>query len=123
MYGFFLKAATYYIMNRIYGNKGIVTGGTVYSEVRPADGTYVKAANTTAANLGALDKQVDQNTNDIKTNADGIKDLDGRVTQNENDIADLKANGSADMTAVNHRISNLDSSYYTRKYVGAKRVV
>ena len=91
------------------GNKGIVTGGTVYSEVRPADGTYVKAANTTAANLGALDKQVDQNTNDIKTNADGIKDLDGRVTQNENDIADLKANGSADMTAVNHRISNLDS--------------
>ncbi|MBQ5344935.1 MAG: YadA-like family protein, partial [Acidaminococcaceae bacterium] len=91
------------------GNTGIVTGGTVYSEVRPADGTYVKAANTTAANLGALDKQVDQNTKDIKTNADGIKDLDGRVTQNENDIADLKANGSADMTAVNHRISNLDS--------------
>ena len=90
-------------------NTGIVTGGTVYSEVRPADGTYVKATNTTAANLGALDKQVDQNAKDIKTNADGIKDLDGRVTKNTNDIADLKANSGADMTAVNHRISNLDS--------------
>ena len=91
------------------GDTGVVAGGTVYSEVRPADGTYVKATNTTAANLGALDKQVDQNTKDIKTNADGIKDLDGRVTKNTNDIADLKANSGADMTAVNHRISNLDS--------------
>ena len=38
------------------GNTGLVTGGTVFTEVRPvSDGTYVKTANTTAANLSALD--------------------------------------------------------------------
>ena len=38
------------------GNTGVLNGGTVYSEVRPtADGTFVKKANTTAANITALD--------------------------------------------------------------------
>ena len=38
------------------GNTGLVTGGAVFTEVRPvSDGTYVKTANTTAANLSALD--------------------------------------------------------------------
>ena len=38
------------------GNTGVLNGGTVYSEVRPtADGTFAKKANTTAANITALD--------------------------------------------------------------------
>ena len=38
------------------GNAGVMSGGTVYSEVRPtANGTFVKTTNTTAANLTALD--------------------------------------------------------------------
>lgn len=123
-------------------NTGIVTGGTVYNEVRPTDGNYVMAANTTAANLTALDievkanadaigatadgnyvsstdsvganlntldNQVNQNAKDIKANTDSINGLDSRVTQNTNDIADLKAGTGADLTAVNHRIDNLDS--------------
>lgn len=37
-------------------NTGLISGGTLYSELRPAtDGTYVKTANTTAVNLLALD--------------------------------------------------------------------
>ena len=41
------------------GNEKLVTGGTLYSELRPAtDGTYVKNGNTTATNLTALDTQI-----------------------------------------------------------------
>lgn len=47
---------------------GLVSGKTVYDEVRPADGTYVKKAETTAANLKALDTQT-------KANSDAIADL------------------------------------------------
>lgn len=54
------------------GNNGLVTGGTVYSEVRPAtDGTYVKTSQTTAQNLTNLDTQVGTNTGDITK----LKDL------------------------------------------------
>lgn len=54
------------------GNTGLVTGGTVYSEVRPAtDGTYVKPSQTTAQNLTSLDTQVGTNTGDIAK----LKDL------------------------------------------------
>lgn len=41
------------------GNEKLVTGGKLYSELRPAtDGTYVKNGNTTATNLTALDTQI-----------------------------------------------------------------
>lgn len=60
------------------GSGQLVTGGTVYSEVRPTtDGTYVKKANTTGDNLLALDDQVKQNAQRISDNTytagDGIK--------------------------------------------------
>ena len=57
-------------------NKGLVTGGTVYSEVRPAqDGSYVKTAKTTGENLTALDTQVGKNTTNISTNTTDISNL------------------------------------------------
>ncbi len=46
-------------------NAHLVTGGTIYTEVRPTDGTYVKTSNTTAANLKALDTQTKSNTDAI----------------------------------------------------------
>lgn len=50
------------------GNTDLVTGGTVYTEVRPAtDGNYVHTAFTTAANLTALDTQVKDNADHIST--------------------------------------------------------
>lgn len=59
------------------GSKQLVTGGTVYNEVRPSkDGEYVKIAQTTGANLIALDDQVKQNAQNISDNTytqgDGI---------------------------------------------------
>lgn len=58
-------------------NTGLVTGGTVYSEVRPStDGTYVKTAKTTSENLTALDTQVKTNTSDIS----GLKNMSNITT-------------------------------------------
>ena len=66
------------------GNTGLVTGGTLYNEVRPGtDGEYVKTANTTAQNMGALDTQV-------KSNADNIAANTQNITQNAGDITNLK---------------------------------
>ena len=54
------------------GSKQLVTGGTVYNEVRPSkDGEYVKMSQTTGTNLIALDDQV-------KTNTDKLSDVDSR---------------------------------------------
>lgn len=65
---------------------GLVTGKTVYDEVRPTqDGTYVVTANTTGANLLALDSQV-------KTNSDAITqintDLGGKANTSLDNITD-----------------------------------
>ena len=59
------------------GNTGLVSGGTVFDEVRvSADGEYIKEMNTAAQNLTALDTQVKANADAI----DGITDaLDGKA--------------------------------------------
>ena len=64
-------------------SKQLVTGSTVYNEVRPSrDGKYVKIAQTTGANLIALDDQV-------QTNTDTLSDVNSRSvkydTKTEND--------------------------------------
>ena len=65
-------------------NIGLVTGGTVYSEVRPSsDGTYVKTASTTGDNLLALDGQV-------KSKADNISTNTSNIASNATDIRNLK---------------------------------
>lgn len=54
------------------GSKQMVTGSTVYNEVRPSeDGTYVKMSQTTGENLLNLDSQV-------KTNTDTLSDVNSR---------------------------------------------
>ena len=58
-------------------SKQLVTGGTVYNEVRPSkDGKYVKMSQTTGDNLLKLDDQVKQNAQNISDNTytqgDGI---------------------------------------------------
>ncbi|WP_455048292.1 YadA-like family protein [Mitsuokella sp.] len=53
-------------------NTQLVTGGTVYNEVRPSkDGKYVRMSQTTGDNLLKLDDQV-------KTNTDKLSDVDSR---------------------------------------------
>lgn len=66
-------------------NGQLVTGGTVYTEVRPKeDGTYVKMASTTGDNPLALDKQVGTNAKNITdlTNLTNITDAGKTVIKN-----------------------------------------
>lgn len=56
-------------------NAHLVTGGTIYTEVRPTDGSYVKTANTTAGNLSVLDTQTKSNTDAIAKNTDSIANI------------------------------------------------
>lgn len=53
------------------GNTGLISGGTAYTELRPADGSYVKQSNTTAANLTVLDTQLKTTSDLIHTNDNG----------------------------------------------------
>lgn len=99
------------------GSKQLVTGGTVYNEVRPADGTYVKKDKTTAENLTALDKQVsdmdgravkyDTTTVDGKTTVDKTKiTLAGGTTGTT--ITNVKSalNGATDISKVTEGLTN-----------------
>ena len=82
------------------GNTGLVTGGTVYTEVRPAkDGAYVHPTSTTAENLTALDTQV-------KGNADHISNINTTVNNLNDTVSKLSTTGfSGDMK--NQKITNL----------------
>ena len=51
-------------------NTDLVAGGTLYSELRPSDGTYAKTDNTTAANLLALDTNLKNVIDAIGLDAD-----------------------------------------------------
>ena len=99
------------------GSQQLVTGGTVYNEVRPADGTYVKKNKTTAENLTALDKQMsdmdgsavkyDTTTVDGKTTVDKTKiTLAGGTTGTT--ITNVKSalNGATDISKVTEGLTN-----------------
>ena len=62
------------------GDKGIVTGGTVYNETRiEKDGNYIKAENTASQNLTVLDKQVNVNATNIANLSNSVHDMGNRV--------------------------------------------
>ena len=72
-------------------SKNLVSSGTVYGEVRPADGTYVKNNQTTATNLSALDSQVETNADNISTlnTSKANTDLGNLSTDGKNQIKTL----------------------------------
>lgn len=55
------------------GDTNLVSGDTLYTELRPDDGTYVKKANTTAANIFALDTNLKNVIDAIGLDADDTK--------------------------------------------------
>lgn len=79
------------------GNSQLITGGTLYKEVRPAGGNYIKKDQTTAVNLSALDTQV-------KTNENGISSLDKRMGSLSSDGSYIYASGS-----IYSNLSSLDT--------------
>ena len=91
----------------------MVTGETVYDEVRPtADGCYVKKDKTTGENLSALDTKIgslDKDGNYIKKDdsiSNNLSTLDTQVKTN----ADAIKKNSDDITNINKSISSLDQN-------------
>ena len=77
------------------GDTGLISGGTAYTELRPADGTYVKQASTTAANLTALDKGLKTTSDLIHTNDKGDTiQIGGNSTATKIDVSGKDANGN-----------------------------
>ena len=76
------------------GDTGLISGGTAYSELRPADGSYVKQANTTAVNLFALDTGLKATSDLIHTNTshDTIQ-IGENSTATKIDVSGKDANG------------------------------
>ncbi|WP_236699699.1 YadA-like family protein [Megasphaera sp. DJF_B143] len=96
---------------KIEANNGqLVTGDTVYNEVRPKeDGNYVKTSQTTGANLSALDSKIGKLDETKKYNyidskestsiSDNLTKLDTQVKKNADDI-----------TNINNSISSLNQN-------------
>ena len=78
------------------GDKGIVTGGTVYNETRiEKDGHYIKAGNTAGENLIALDQQVGVNSTNITKLENNIYDMGTRVGELDNRMNKAGAGAAA----------------------------
>ena len=76
------------------GNTDLISGGTAFTELRPADGSYVKQNNTTAANLTALDKGLKTTSDLIHTNDKGdIIQIGGNSTATKIDVSGKDSNG------------------------------
>ena len=88
------------------GNGVLVTGGMVFTEVRPTDGTYVKNNQTTAVNLNALDTQV-------KANADALAGkADSTSVYTKSDVY-TKTEADAAFAAIN--ATNIDVAAWSTK--------
>jgi hypothetical protein len=65
------------------GDKGLISGDTIYKEVRvQKDGNYIKKDNTTAENLTALDEKV-------YDNAKNIENINNQMNDTRNQISNL----------------------------------
>lgn len=72
------------------GDKGLISGDTIYNELRPsADGSYIKKDSTTAQNLVSLDTQVKKTSDLINSDGKTIKiggsDAATKIDVNGND--------------------------------------
>ncbi|WP_303815945.1 ESPR-type extended signal peptide-containing protein [Acidaminococcus timonensis] len=75
------------------GDTGLISGNTLYNEVRPAsDGSYIKTTNTTAQNLSSLDTQVKKNSDLVNSDGSTIK-IGSKDTATKVDISDKNGSG------------------------------
>ncbi len=97
--------------NRVEDKSGqLVTGKTMYDELRPTDGTYVKQDQTTAQNLTALDTQVKKNADDIA----GLKDMSNLSDKGKTQVKTLAQDAvqvvGDDETGVKVNRGNVDAN-------------
>ena len=77
------------------GNKQLVTGDTVYNELRPtSDGSYIRKDSTTAQNLKSLDTQVKKTADLINSDGETIK-IGGSDTAAKIDVSGKDSGGSS----------------------------
>nr|WP_302707313.1 YadA-like family protein [uncultured Dialister sp.] len=89
------------------GNTGLISGGTAYTELRPADGTYVKRSSTTAANLSALDTGLKNTSSLIHTNTSGDTIHIGETSKaSKVDVSSTDANGNKNGRVITGVISD-----------------
>lgn len=75
------------------GDTGLISGGTLYNEVRPAsDGSYIKTTSTTAQNLSSLDTQVKKNSDLVNSDGSTIK-IGSKDGATKVDISDKNGKG------------------------------
>lgn len=89
---------------KIEANNGqLVTGDTVYNEVRPKeDGNYVKTNQTTGENLSALDSQVKKNADNITNINQSISTLDqNAVKYDDSSKSKISLGGEGGTTITN----------------------
>ena len=99
---------------KIEANNGqLVTGKTIYDEVRPkADGSYVKKDKTTGENLSALDSKIGKLDNDgkyIKKDDSVSKNLSTLDTQVKTN-ADNIAKNTKSIENITHSVNNLSDN-------------
>ena len=71
---------------------GLISGGTLYNELRPSGGTYINQNNTTAQNLTNLDTQVKKNSDLVNSDGTTIK-IGGKDSATKVDISDKNGKG------------------------------
>ena len=85
------------------GNNQMVTGNTMYLELRPSTGDYIKASNTTAQNLTALDRQIKNVSDELVDINDTKADTDlGNITNEGKEVIRELAKGSVKVVKGNH---------------------
>ena len=94
-------------------SNGLVKGKTLFTETRVAnDGNYIKADNSAAKNLKALDEKVKDNADKTLANEKEINNLGDRVTVNEGNIknnTDSIAKNSKDINYLENTKLNKDA--------------
>lgn len=91
------------------GNTGFISGGTAYTELRPADGSYVKQSNTTASNLTALDTQLKTTSDLIHTNTAGDTiQIGGDSKATKIDMSGKDANGKTTGRVITGVVSDVN---------------
>ena len=71
---------------------GLISGDTIYNELRPSGGTYINQNNTTAQNITNLDTQVKKNSDLVNSDGSTIK-IGSKDSATKVDISDKNGSG------------------------------
>ena len=103
------------------GDTGIITGETVYNEVRvKKDGNYIKKDNTAAENITALDEKVYENTQNIENIGNQINNTNNQINSLDNRMRKGLA-GAAALAALHPMDFNPDDKLQFSAGVGNYR--